>query len=147
MGRSSRLVGYALGMGEIEGSNPSRSMPLQSLLSVPDIGMYDETDKGRFQRVNAASSLELFYQGIKAEETRDKYTRTLRQVLCGILEEILDGNFEERAEQFVKYGRENPEWMRDLMLSISKKLRHRTQLSRDHADYFNRCRSGTISSR
>ena len=120
------------------GSNPIRSISVMSLLLVLDIGMYMmKLTKEEFQRVDAASPMELFYQGIKAEETRDKYTRTLRHVLCGILEEILDGDFEERVEQFVKYGRENPEWMRDLMLSISKKLRRRTQLSRDHPDYFN----------
>ena len=36
--------------------------------------------RDEFQRVDAASPLELFYQGIKVEETRDKYTRTLRQM-------------------------------------------------------------------
>ena len=39
----------------------------------------------------------MFIQGIKAEETRDKYTRSLRRVLCSVFEEILEGTFEERA--------------------------------------------------
>ena len=61
-----------------------------------------------FQRVEERSALELFRDGIRAKETREKYTRTLKHVLCTILEEFLEGNFEQRAEQFVKLGKENP---------------------------------------
>lgn len=52
---------------------------------------------GEFERTDGAPPLEMFMQGIKAEETRDKYTRTLRRVLCDVFEEILEGTFEERA--------------------------------------------------
>ena len=55
-----------------------------------------------FERVGKAPPLEMFSQGIKAEETREKYTRTLRRVLCCVFEEILEGTFEERAEQLVR---------------------------------------------
>ena len=88
-------------------------------------------------RSKDASPLELFEQGIRAEETRDKYTRTLRQVTCDVLEDILEGAFEERVAQLVKYGREDPEWTRDLLLNLSGKLRKRTELPRDHPDYLN----------
>ncbi len=79
--------------------------------------------KEGFERTDTASTMELFLQGIKAEQTREKYTHSLRYILCGVLDEILDGTFEQRVEQFVKYGKENPDWIRDLLLGISKKMR------------------------
>jgi len=93
--------------------------------------------KDEFKRAKQESAMTLFYQGIKAEETREKYTRTLRQILCKMLEEILDGTFEERVEQLVRYGRENPEWTRDLLLNVSRKMKERIVLPRDHQDYLN----------
>ena len=90
-----------------------------------------------FERSVQSDPLDLFNHGIKAELTREKYTRTLRQVLCGMLEDILQGTFEERVAQLVKYGRDDPEWVRDLMLSLSRKLRERTLLPADHSQYLN----------
>ena len=90
-----------------------------------------------FERTEEADPLALFNQGIKAEETREKYTRMLRLVLCDLLEDILKGTFEERAEQLVRQGREDPGWARDLMLSISRKMRERTVLERDHPECLN----------
>ena len=90
-----------------------------------------------FERTGGAPPLEMFTQGIKAEETREKYTRTLRRVLCNVFEEILEGTFEERAAQLVRHGREHPDWVRDLLLNLSKKLRARTELARSDPDYFN----------
>ena len=46
-----------------------------------------------FQRIGKERPLELFRQVIKAKETREKYTRTLRHVLCKIFEDILEGDF------------------------------------------------------
>lgn len=88
-----------------------------------------------FQRVEERSTLDLFQDGIRAKETKEKYTRTLKHVLCNILEEFLEGNFEQRAEQFVKIGKENPEYARDILLNISKALKQRTELPKDHSDY------------
>ena len=61
--------------------------------------------KEEFQRIGENAPLELFHQGIKAKETREKYTRTLRHVLCKIFEDIFDGDFEERVNQFVKIAK------------------------------------------
>ena len=49
--------------------------------------------KDEFHRINGESPLEMFHQGIKAKETREKYTRTLRHVLCKTFEDILDEDF------------------------------------------------------
>ena len=83
------------------------------------------------------SPLRLFEQGIPAEVTRRKYTATLRRILCGMLEDTLEGGFEERAAQFVRRAREDPDWARDILLSLSWKLRERTELPRDDGDYLN----------
>ena len=88
-------------------------------------------------RVEDASPLDLFAQGIKSGETLDKYTRTLRRITCNILEDVLEGSFEERVQQMVTMGRNDPKWMRDLLLNLSKKLRERTELPEDHPDYLN----------
>lgn len=88
-------------------------------------------------RSQGASPLQLFEQGIRAEATRSWYTRKLRGVVCDILEDILEGDFEQRVEQFVQRSRDNPNWALDVMLTISWKLRERTELPKGHADYLN----------
>ena len=54
-------------------------------------------------------------QGMRADETRDRYGGTLRMMACKILEDVLDGDFEGGVEQTVKHGREDPGWIRDFM--------------------------------
>ena len=93
--------------------------------------------KDEIARSGSAPPLRLFEQGIRAEATRAKYTATLRRILCDILEEVLEGDFEARAAQFVERGRDDPKWMTDLLLSLSWKLRGRAELPRGHADYLN----------
>ncbi|RNJ78271.1 MAG: site-specific integrase [Nitrosopumilus sp. H8] len=93
--------------------------------------------KEEIQRTVTESPLVLFYQGIKADATRQRYSRMLKLVLCNMFEEILDGDLEQRAVQFVKHGRENPDWTRDLLLILSRKLRDRTGLPREHPEYLN----------
>ena len=94
-------------------------------------------NKDEFKRSEEKPALELFMQGIKAEETREKYTRTLKRILCVILEDFLEGTFDQRANQLVKIAKEDPKWIMDILLNLSKKLRERTSLPKDHADYLN----------
>ena len=91
--------------------------------------------KEEFKRSENESPLKLYYQGIKADETREKYTRTLRLVFCKIFEEILEGEFEERVNEFVKHARNNPKWVTDLLINLSRILRDRTKLPANHMDY------------
>lgn len=93
--------------------------------------------KEEFQRIGEENPLELFYQGIKAKETREKYTRTLRHVFCKIFEDILEGDFEQRVKQIVIHAKEDPEWTRDLLLNLSIRLKERTKLVRNNPDYLN----------
>jgi hypothetical protein len=53
--------------------------------------------KDEIARARDASPMELFAQGIRSRETLEKYSRTPRQVTCGFLEGILEGEFGERV--------------------------------------------------
>ena len=88
-------------------------------------------------RSQGASPLQLFEQGMRAEATRSWYVRKVRRVMCDILEDILEGDFERRVEQFVQRSRDDPNWALDIMLTLSWKLRERTELPKGHADYLN----------
>ena len=87
--------------------------------------------------IGDASPLDLFRQGIRADATRVRYTESLRKVLCEFLEDVLEGSFEQRVEQLVRHGKDEPEWTRDLLVSLSRKLRERTKLDRDDPEYLN----------
>src|SRR3990172_7237532 len=88
-------------------------------------------------RSEEEAALELFLQGIRAKASKKKYTQTLKRILCEIFEDVLEGDFESRASQLVKHAKENPDWVKDLMLKLSKKLKQRTELSKDNPDYLN----------
>ena len=93
--------------------------------------------KEEFQKIGEESPLELFHQGIKSKETREKYTRTLCQVLCNIFEDLFEGEFEDRVNQFVKLAKEDPDWTRDLLINLSIKLKERTKLERENPEHIN----------
>ena len=86
-----------------------------------------------------ASPLELFWQGIRAEATKRYYTLTLRLILCNVLEDVLEGTFEQRVRQFVRLAADDPDRILGLLLHISRKLRERSELPHDHPDYMNPC--------
>ena len=52
--------------------------------------------------------IELFYQGIRSEQTKTSYTRKLYKVLCEYLEDVLNGSFEERAAQLIHFEKKDP---------------------------------------
>ena len=94
-------------------------------------------EKNDFQRSEIQSALTLFYQGIRAQETRRRYTGTLQIVLCEILEDILEGTFEDRANQLVSLCKKDSDWAVDLMLNVSRKLAERTSLEPNDVNYLN----------
>jgi signal transduction histidine kinase len=63
--------------------------------------------------------IELFYQGIKSKETKEKYTRTLRRILCDIFEDLLYGSFEERAAELVRKAKGDQNWIMSVLLTLS----------------------------
>lgn len=92
--------------------------------------------KKELQSVNE-EPLELFYQGIKSPITKQKYVQRLRKILCEFLEDILDGSFEERVTQFVQKAKKDPDWALSILLTLSKKLRQRTELEPSNKNYLN----------
>lgn len=96
-------------------------------LTLDEIAMMDE-----------GSPLDLFRQGIRAEKTREKYTRMLRKIVCDIMEDVLKGDdFEKRLAYLIRHGKEQPDWTLRVLLKLSEKLRARTELPKDHTDYLN----------
>jgi len=93
-------------------------------------------DKDDLQ-VFSENPLELFYQGIKAKATRDKYTRILRKILTDFLENVLGGSFEERASQLVAQTKKDPDKGMLVLLALSKKLRERSDLPKNDPNYLN----------
>ena len=81
--------------------------------------------------------IKLFYDGIKSHETREKYTRTLRRILCDFLEDVLHGSFEERAAELVNKAKSNPDFTLSVLLAISRKLKQRTELPETDPNYLN----------
>ena len=88
-------------------------------------------------RTGDAPPLDLLKQGIRADETRGRYVRALRLITGEFLDDLLEGTFEERVAQLVRYGRDDPDWTLDLLFNMSRKLRERTRLARDDPDYLN----------
>lgn len=87
--------------------------------------------------VEKLAPLALFHQGIKSPITDQSYTRVLKKILCNVCEDVLEGTFEERVEEFVRRSRADPAWCRDVIMGISRLMRGRTELPRDHPDYLN----------
>lgn len=90
-----------------------------------------------FKRTEEKSAIQLFLDGIKAEETKNYYIRRLRYLLCGVFEEIFSGSFEERAKELVVRAREDPKFVVDLMLNLLELCKHRTSLPKGSAEYLN----------
>ena len=83
----------------------------------------------------AQEPIGLFYQGIRAAATKEKYTRTLKSILCDTFEDVLEGTFEQRASQMVYKAKKDPEWITSLLLTLSKRIRERTELPRTDDTY------------
>lgn len=81
--------------------------------------------------------LDLFYDGCRSPATKERYVRYLKTVLCDIYETVLDGTFEQRANQFVRKAKSDPDWTINLLLALAKKLRERTTLPKQDKDYLN----------
>ena len=81
--------------------------------------------------------LDLFYEGCRSPATKERYTRYLSAILCDIYETILTGTFQQRANQFVKKAKSDPDWTINLLLALAKKLKERTILPRQDPNYLN----------
>lgn len=93
--------------------------------------------KEEFQRSQKESAYTVFLGGIASKETLQKYKRTLNRILCDILMDFFEGTIEQRSEQIVKLAKDDSDYVQDLMLTLSKKLKDRTSLNKNDKNYLN----------
>ena len=79
--------------------------------------------------------LELFYNGIKSKETKIAYAKTLREFLNSI--EDFNGSFEEQAIQFIRFARNEPAKLKQLLKNYAIILKERTEKQTHSDDYLN----------
>lgn len=109
-------------------------------------------------------ALTLFRTGIKSKVTRNTYEKRLKEFVCGILENYLDGDrqirekqrqqrlaqgdkrkitaildadFSVRANEFVKKAKETPDEITGILLAFSNKLKERCERPKTDPDYLN----------
>ena len=93
--------------------------------------------KNRGRPISEQDPLKLFHASNRSKRTDANYTRKLRQILCDVLETVLDGTFEERVKEFVEIGKNNPDKMMGILVGFSAIMRKRTNKDRKDADYMN----------
>ena len=87
--------------------------------------------------ISEEDPLKLFHASNRAERTDKDYTRRLRQILCDVLETVLEGTFEERVKQFVEIGKNDPDKMLGILLGLSNVMAERTKRDRSDPCYMN----------
>ncbi|HUT06469.1 MAG TPA: hypothetical protein VMW74_07270 [Nitrosopumilaceae archaeon] len=87
--------------------------------------------------IESQDALDLFYAGIKANQTRTTMDRLLKKFLVEICIDILNGNYRQRAEEFVDLARKDSTAATNIVIAYVKQLRERTQLPKDHNHYIN----------
>lgn len=76
-----------------------------------------------------------FYSGIKSEETKTAYKKTLREFLNAVKE--FEGTFEKRATQLADFASKNPDAAKSLLKNYAKHLRERTEKPTTDSEYLN----------
>ena len=82
-----------------------------------------------------ASPLELFYQGIRAEDTKISYEQMLKHILCNVCEDLLSGTFAERAAELVEHAKKDPDWIQRLVLTMVIGWSEKTKLDPSDSEY------------
>jgi hypothetical protein len=89
----------------------------------------------RIQDHSYDDPLKLFYGGIKAQDTKDAYRKTLSDFLS--LVEEFSGTFDQKAVQFVTYARKDPDKAKQLLKTYATLLKERTEKPKTDPDYIN----------
>ena len=88
-------------------------------------------------QIKRENALDLFYSGIKSKETKRTMEGNLKVFLVDACVDILQGNFMERAQQFVNLAKEDQQQAVQVVLAYVAKLRERTRLDKLDSDYLN----------
>lgn len=88
-------------------------------------------------QVKQQNALELYFAGIKAEETKRTMTRNLKVFLVDACADLLQGDLEKRAQRFVDITREDQQKATQFILAYVARLREKTQLDKSDPAYLN----------
>lgn len=83
------------------------------------------------------NALDLFYSGIKSKETRRTMERNLREFLVEVCADLLHGDFDQRAQEFVNLAQDEQQKVTQIILAYVIRLRDRTQTDKSSPDYLN----------
>ena len=78
-----------------------------------------------------------FLDGIRSPITKERYTRIMHNHLMGTFDEFLNGTFDERCAQLVDLAKKDPAKVTQLMRSLARKLKERTELDTKNDYYLN----------
>ncbi len=93
------------------------------------------TEKDLSSECNDA--LELFYSGIRSPATRKGLERGLKLFLVDVCDEILDGDFSQRARQFISMVKDNQQKATSIVLTYTRLLKQRSRLEKSSPHYLN----------
>ncbi len=88
-------------------------------------------------KLKQENALDLFYSGIKAEQTKDSMDRILRNFLVDVCADLLQGDYRQRTQQFVNIAKEDQERAVGIVLAYVRILRERTRLDKADPNYLN----------
>lgn len=88
-------------------------------------------------QIQQENALDLFYSGIKAAETKRTMTRNLKVFLVDACADLLQGNLEQRAQQFVSLAKEDQKRATQFILAYVTRLREKTMLDKSDPAYLN----------
>lgn len=83
------------------------------------------------------NALDLFYSGMKSNETKSHMEANLKKFLLEACADLLQGDLKQRAQQFVNLAREDQEKATQIILAYVRRLRERTLLEKADPFYLN----------
>ena len=88
-------------------------------------------------KIRQENVLEMFYSGIKSQATKETLQRLLGYFLIDVCADLLQGDFSQRAQQFVVLASQDQIKATNIIIAYVKKLRERTALDRTDQYYIN----------
>jgi len=82
-------------------------------------------------------ALDLFYSGMKSQETKRTMSGSLKIFLVDVCQDILKGDMKERAKEFVNIAKNNQEKATQIILAYTRLLKARTVLAKNDKNYLN----------
>jgi len=88
-------------------------------------------------KIRQENVLDMFYSGIKSQATKETMQRLLRYFLIEVCSDLLQGDFKQRAQEFVEIASQDQTKATNIIIAYVKKLRERTALGKSDQYYMN----------